>query len=142
MPISNIIGPRAKGQEGPGAKRGSVPRPAARGARSARPRGPISKGPPKKKIGDPRGGWVGGSKYEKGLGSDLFFRYFFCRVFELPSSRSAQKRDQKGEAREIAGRNKFREKVGFGFLVEFFVKTFRHDFFCKTFFVVFLNSHR
>jgi hypothetical protein len=27
-------------------------------------------------------------------------------------------------------------------LVEFFVKTFRHDFFCKTFFVVFLNSHR
>ena len=39
--------------------------------------------------------WVGGSEYEKGLGSDLFFRYFFYRVFELPSSRNAQKRDKK-----------------------------------------------
>ena len=37
---------------------------------------------------------------------------------------------------------KNREKVGFGLLVEFFVKTFRHDFFGKTFFVVFLNSNR
>jgi hypothetical protein len=88
-------------------------------------------GPQKKKNRGPPW-WVGGSEYEKGLGWDLFFRYFFNRVFELPSSRNAQKRDKKS----------FREKVGFGFLVEFFVNFFRHDFFCKTFFVVFLNSHR
>jgi hypothetical protein len=74
---------------------------------------------------------VGGSEYEKGMGSDLFFRYFVYRVFELPSPRNAQK-----------GENKNRGKIGFGFLVEFFAKTFPHDFFCKTFFVVFLNSHR
>jgi hypothetical protein len=35
-----------------------------------------------------------------------------------------------------------REKIGFGFLVEFFVNVFRHVFVCKPFFVVFLNSHR
>jgi ubiquitin C-terminal hydrolase len=37
-----------------------------------------------------------------------------------------------------------REKIGLGFFVDCFVKTFRHDtrFFCKTFFVVLLNSHR
>jgi hypothetical protein len=29
---------------------------------------------------------------------------------------------------------KIEKKIGFGFLVDFFVKTFRHDFFCKTFF--------
>jgi hypothetical protein len=37
--------------------------------------------------------WVGRSEYEKGLGSD-FFLDFFYRVFELPSSRNAQKRDK------------------------------------------------
>jgi hypothetical protein len=73
---------------------------------------------------------VGGSEAKKGLGSDLFFVTFY-RVFELPSPRNAQKRDKQN-----------RERIGFGFLVEFFVKTFRHDFFCKTFFVVLLNSHR
>jgi hypothetical protein len=35
--------------------------------------------------------WVGGSEYEKGPRWDLFFRYFFYRVFELPSSRNALK---------------------------------------------------
>jgi hypothetical protein len=30
-------------------------------------------------------------------------------------------------------RKKNREKVGFGFWVELFVKTFRHDFFCSVF---------
>jgi hypothetical protein len=74
---------------------------------------------------------VGGSEAKKGLGSDLFVSIFFYRVFELPSPRNAQKRDKK-----------IREKISFGLLVEFFVKTFRDDFFCKTFFVVFLNSHR
>jgi hypothetical protein len=33
-----------------------------------------------------------------------------------------------------------RENIGFGFFVDFFVKAFRHDFFGKTLFVVFLNS--
>jgi hypothetical protein len=51
---------------------------------------------------------VGGSEAKKGAGSDLFFRYFFNGVFELPSPRSAQKRDQ----------NKSR-KNGFGFFVDF-----------------------
>jgi hypothetical protein len=41
------------------------------------------KGPAKKKSRGPPW-WVGGSEYEKGLGSDLFFRYFFI-VF-LPNS--------------------------------------------------------
>jgi hypothetical protein len=36
---------------------------------------------------------------------------------------------------------KKREKIGFGLLVDFFVKTFRHDL-KKKFFVVPLNSHR
>jgi hypothetical protein len=31
---------------------------------------------PLDKIGDPRGGWVGGSKAKKGLGSDLFLGIF------------------------------------------------------------------
>jgi hypothetical protein len=56
---------------------------------------------------------------------------FFYRVFELPSPRNAQKRDKKNQ-----------EKLGFGFLVDFFVKTFRHDVFCKTYFCVFFISHR
>jgi hypothetical protein len=38
---------------------------------------------------------VGGSEYEKGLGPDLFFRYFFYRVFKLPLLRNAQKRHKK-----------------------------------------------
>jgi hypothetical protein len=67
-----------------------------------------TKGPAKKKEGRGPPWWVGGSEYEKGLGSDLFFRYFFNRVFELPSSRNAQKRDKK-----------IREKIGFGFLSNF-----------------------
>ena len=57
---------------------------------------------------------MGGSEYEKGLGWDLFFRYFFYRVFDLPSSRETPK--------NVITKN--REKIGFGFLVEFFVKTF------------------
>jgi hypothetical protein len=100
-----------------------------RGA-SGRPQAP--RGRPKKKTGDPRGGWVGQrpEKLEE-LGSRsrvrFIFRYFLV-VFlnsELPSPspRNAQKRDKKKPG-----------GVGFGFLVDFFVKAFRHDFF--------LNSRR
>jgi hypothetical protein len=71
-----------------------------------------------KKVGDPRGGWVGGSEAKKGLGSDFFPRYFFYRVFELPSPRNAQKRDKKKSRKN------------------------RFGIFCQMFFVVFLNSHR
>jgi hypothetical protein len=57
--------------------------------------------PGKKKFGAPV---VGGSEHEKGLGSGLFFSIFFYRVFELPSSRSAQKRDkQKFEKISVLG---------------------------------------
>jgi hypothetical protein len=65
------------------------------------------------------GGWV---RVRKRTRVRIVLKYFFNRVFELPSSRNAQKRDKKN-----------REKVGFGFLVDFFVKTFRHDFFCGVF---------
>jgi hypothetical protein len=51
-------------------------------------------GPPKKSRWPPW--WEGMSEAKKGLGSDLFFfRYFFYRVFELPSPSNAQKRDKK-----------------------------------------------
>jgi hypothetical protein len=52
----------------------------------------FDKGPAKTKPVTPW--WMGGSEQEKGPGSDLFFRYFFYRVFELPSSRNAQKHDK------------------------------------------------
>jgi hypothetical protein len=79
----------------------------------------------------PWGGWLVPRRPKKYQGWSDFFARFFNRVFELPSPRNAHKRDKK----------KLR-KIGFGFFVDFFVKTFRHDFFCKPFFVVFLNSHR
>jgi hypothetical protein len=75
--------------------------------------------PTKKNPGTPV---VGGSEYQKGLGSDLFFRYFFIVFFNSPHQETPK---------NVIKQNQ--EKVGFGFLVEFF---------CKTFFVVFLNSHR
>jgi hypothetical protein len=88
-----------------------------------------NEGPAKQKKCDPRGGWVGQSTKK---GWVRFFSIFFYRVFKLPSPGNAQKRDKQIE-----------EKIGFGFLVDFFVNTFRHVFFfCKTFLVVFLNSHR
>jgi hypothetical protein len=50
----------------------------------------------RKKIGDPRGGWVGQTcqSTKKDQGQIYFFNIFY-RVFELPSSRNAQKRDKK-----------------------------------------------
>jgi hypothetical protein len=68
--------------------------------------------------------WVGGSEYEKGLGSDLFFRYFFIVFLNSPHRETPK--NQKREKQN-------REKVCFGFLVELFVKTFPRDFFAKRF---------
>jgi hypothetical protein len=65
---------------------------------------------------------VGGSEAKKGPGSD-FLIFFKNGVFELPSPRNAQKRDQKN-----------REKMFLDFLSICFVNAFRHDFCCKTFF--------
>jgi hypothetical protein len=98
----------------------------------------LAKGRAAKKNGAPRPPWhgpwlVGRSESEakKGPGSDLLFFISFVVFFAFPRQ----------EASENVT-NKNREKNGFVFLVEFLVKTFRHDFFCKTLFVVFLNSHR
>jgi hypothetical protein len=87
----------------------------------------------KRTTGDPRGGWVG-QRPKKGQGRIFFLDncFIFYRVFELPSPRNAQKRDK----------TKSLKKNRFWIFGQFFVKTFQHDFFCKTFFVVFLNSHR
>jgi hypothetical protein len=93
-----------------------------------RPR--AQQGAGKKKVGDPRGGWVGQSTKERD--GVRFFSDIFLIVFLNSPHRETPKNVIK----------KNREKIGFRFLVDFFVKTFRHDFFCKTFFVVFLNSHR
>jgi hypothetical protein len=67
-----------------------------------------------------------GHRGQKRTRSDFFFNH----IFELPSPRNAQKRDI----------NKSRKSRS-GIFVDFFVKTFRHDF-CKTFFVVFLSHRR
>jgi hypothetical protein len=74
---------------------------------------------------------VGGSEAKKGLGSDLFFDIFLIVSLNSPHRETPK---------NVIKQN--REKIGFGLLVDFFVKTFRHDLFFKTFFVVFLNSRR
>jgi hypothetical protein len=90
------------------------------------------KGPAKKRTKNRRPPWwVGGSEYEKGLGSDLFVNIFLIVFLSFPHRETPK---------NVI--NKFREKVGLGFLVEFFVKAFRHDVFCKTFFLCVLNSDR
>jgi hypothetical protein len=50
---------------------------------------------------------VGGSAYEKGLGSDLFFRYVFIVFLNSP-----HRETPKNVIKQI------REKIGFGFLAE------------------------
>jgi hypothetical protein len=65
----------------------------------------------------------GGSEAKERPGSDLFCQYFFNGVFEAPSPRNAQKRDAKKS-----------RKISFGFLVDIFVKVFRHaKCFCSVF---------
>jgi hypothetical protein len=85
---------------------------------------PAIKGPPikTKSVTPVVGWWVRGQKRT---------RIFFYRVFELPSPRNAQKRDKQN-----------REKNRFWTSGRIFCKSFSTIFFCKTFFVVFLNSHR
>jgi hypothetical protein len=84
-------------------------------------------------VGIVVGRWVRGQKPKKDRGQ-IFFITFLNRVFELPSPppRNAQKCDKP----------KCKNKNVLDFFVDFLVKTFRHDFFCKTFFAVLLNSHR
>jgi hypothetical protein len=73
-----------------------------------------------KKIGDPRGGWVG-QRPKKDWGQIVLKRFFI--VFLNSPHRQPPKNVIK----------KVEKKIGFGLLVNFFVKTFRHDFFAKRF---------
>jgi hypothetical protein len=118
------------------------------------------------KIGDPRGGWVGQST-KKGWGQIYFFDIFYC-VLELPSPRNAQKRDKKMRKSRFWDFGRFfcknkltrffcksflfvffipslrhpktRLKKGRGKTFDFFGKSFRHGFFGKNIFMLFLNS--
>jgi hypothetical protein len=99
-----------------------------------RHRQPPSKGPPmisnkKKSVTPVVGGWVRGQKRTR---VRFIFPIFFLIVFLNSPHRETPKNVIK----------KNLEKVGFGLLVNFFVKLFDTIFVCKTFFVVFLNSHR
>jgi hypothetical protein len=75
---------------------------------------------------------VGGSEYEKGMGSDFFLDILFIVFFNSP-----RRETPKNAIKQIE-----KKKNGFGLLVELFVKTFRHDVFFNRLFLVFLNSHR
>jgi hypothetical protein len=68
-----------------------------------------------KKIGDPRGEWVGGRTKR---GWVRLKRKYFDIIF-IEKRPITNKRDKTNL-----------KKIGFGFLVEFFVKTFRHDVRC------------
>jgi hypothetical protein len=76
--------------------------------------------------------WVGGSEYEKGLGSDLFFLDICFIVFLNSPHRETPKNVIKKKSRTSR----------FWVFGRFFCKNFSTRFFWYTFFVVFLNSHR
>jgi hypothetical protein len=84
----------------------------------------VNKGHSTKKVTDPHvvvvGWFLGGQKSAR---AGQFFPEIFYRVFELPSPRNAQKRDKK----------QIEKKTVWDFLVDFLVKTFRHDFLVKRF---------
>jgi hypothetical protein len=85
------------------------------------PRGPQNQ----KKIDGPWGGWLVPRKPKKYQGwSD------FCEIF-IVCLNSPHRETPKNVTK------KNREKIGFGFLIDFFVKPFRHDFFVKRFCSVF-----
>jgi hypothetical protein len=87
----------------------------------------------KKRVSDPRGGWVGQRTKKDQV--KFIFRFILFGVFELPSPRNAQKKRDKTN----------RQKIGLGFFFAVsikFGKNFSTRFFCTTFFVVLLNSHR
>jgi hypothetical protein len=75
------------------------------------------KGPPKNKVGDPRGGWVD-QRRKKGQGQFYVFDIFLMIFLNSPHR----------ETLENVIKQNFGEKIGFGFLVEFFAKTSRHEF--------------
>jgi hypothetical protein len=91
----------------------------------------LARGTPKKNDG-PWGGWLVPRRPKKYQGWSKQIARFFYRVFELPSPRNAQKRDKKNREK----------KWVLDFLSIFLQKLFDTSFFCKTFFVVFLDSHR
>ena len=64
------------------------------------------------------GGWV---RVRKRIRVRFFFNIYFIVFLNSPHRETPK---------NVIKQN--REKIGFGFLVEFFVKTFGHDFFCKT----------
>jgi hypothetical protein len=78
----------------------------------------VVKGSPKKRIGDPRGGWVRGQRRT---------RFFFPRFIFIVFLNSPHRETPKNVIKKIE------KKISFGFLVEFLIKTFRHDFFVKPF---------
>jgi hypothetical protein len=86
---------------------------------------PYRKGPAKKKTGDPRGGWVGQST-KKDWGQIYFFDIYFYRVFELPSSRNAQKRvkNKLRKSRFWIFGNQWKKKLEKLFDTIFFAKRF------------------
>jgi hypothetical protein len=86
-------------------------------------------GAAQKQIGDPRGGWVG-QRPKKDQG-----QIFFSDILLMMFLNSPHREMSKNVINKI-------EKTSVLDFCRFFVKTFRHDFFVKRFFVVFLNSHR
>ena len=77
------------------------------------------------------GGWVRGEKMTRV--KYVFFLHYFMVFSNSPPRETPKNVIEKS-----------RKKIGFGFLVDFFVKTFRHVFVLQNVFfvfVVFLNSH-
>jgi hypothetical protein len=92
------------------------------------------RGPKKEiEIGDPRGGLVGlSTKKDQG---QIYFPDIFLIVFLNSPHRETPKKVQKREKKKS-------RKSRFWIFGRTFCKNFSTRFFCKTFFVVFLNSHR
>jgi hypothetical protein len=87
--------------------------------------GPSAKGPAKKResVTPVVGGWV---RVRKRVGVGFIFPIFFLIVF----LNSAHRETPKNVIKRIQGK----KKSVFGFLVEFFVQTFRKRFFCDHFY--------
>jgi hypothetical protein len=74
-------------------------------------------------------GWFLGGQKSTRVGW-IFFRDFLSCFLTPLTEKRPKKRDKKVEKKSV---------LDFSTFVK---KTFRHDLFCKTFFVVLLNSHR
>jgi hypothetical protein len=80
-----------------------------------------SRGTQKKSDG-PLRGWLVPWRPKKFQGWSDFFQVFFSVFLNSPHQETPKNVIQQN-----------REKIGLGFFVDFFVKTFRHDFFLKRF---------